>query len=107
MSLQPAATATLALHNAEVLRRRHQAHPHLRRRRYRHSHADLYIFYRESVMKYTGWYQNDFNVQVYPRRPPGRDVHPGEIGQPHARRRYGGRRRLEVELDDLVGVCFA
>jgi hypothetical protein len=23
----------------------------------------LYILYKESLMKYTGWYQNDFNVQ--------------------------------------------
>jgi hypothetical protein len=34
-----------------------------RRGRWSHSDATLYILYRESLMKYTGWYQNDFNVQ--------------------------------------------
>jgi hypothetical protein len=34
-----------------------------RRRRYSHSEAALHILYGESRMKYTGWCQNDFNVQ--------------------------------------------
>jgi hypothetical protein len=33
-----------------------------------HSDATLYILYGESLMKYTGWYQNDFSVHGYCRR---------------------------------------
>ena len=34
-----------------------------RRRRYSHHHATLYVLCGESLMKYRGWCQNDFNVR--------------------------------------------
>ena len=36
-----------------------------RRGRRSHSDAALYILYEQSLMKYTGWCQNDFNVRGY------------------------------------------
>jgi hypothetical protein len=44
------------------------------RRRSSHSDVTLCTFYRESLymMKYTGWCQNDFNVQGSTTRSPSR-----------------------------------